>query len=59
MIGPVLMDGVGLLVRSMGYSGDIATMISIISISPLFIIGGPLFYFVNKDMARDELKNLS
>ncbi|MDY6933603.1 MAG: MFS transporter [Spirochaetota bacterium] len=59
VIGPVLMGGVGLLVRSMGYSGDIATRVSITSISLLFIIGGTLFYFVNEDRAIDEIKNLS
>ncbi|HEJ82981.1 MAG TPA: MFS transporter, partial [Desulfobacteraceae bacterium] len=46
IIGPVLMGGVGLLVRSMGYGSHIASRSSILSVSLLFLAGGTLFYFV-------------
>jgi UMF1 family MFS transporter len=59
VIGPVLMGGVGLLVRSMGYSGGIASRVSITSISLLFIAGGTLFYFVNEERGREEARYLS
>ncbi len=59
VIGPVLMGGVGLLVRSMGYSSDIASRTSITSISLLFIAGGLLFYFVNEEKGKEEVKYLS
>ncbi len=49
VIGPVLMGGVGLLVRSMGYSSNIASRASIASISLFFIAGGTLFYFVDNE----------
>jgi len=47
VFGPLLVGGVGLLVRSMGYSSDVASRLSISSISLLFITGGILFYFVS------------
>ena len=59
VIGPVLMGGVGLLVRSMGYGSDIASRTSITSISLLFIAGGLLFYFVNEEKGKEEVKYLS
>ncbi len=59
VIGPVLMGGVGLLVKSMGYSSDIASRVSITSIALLFIAGGTLFYFVNEERGREEVKYLS
>ena len=59
VIGPALMGGVGLLVRSMGYSSAIASRASITSISMLFIVGGSLFYFVNEERAKEEVKCLS
>jgi UMF1 family MFS transporter len=59
VIGPVLMGGIGLLVRSMGYSTGIASRVSITSIALLFIAGGTLFYFVNEDRGRQEAKYLS
>jgi UMF1 family MFS transporter len=49
VLGPVLMGGVGLIVRSMGYSSNIASRASITSISLFFIAGGTLFYFVNDE----------
>jgi UMF1 family MFS transporter len=59
VIGPVLVGGIGLLVRSMDYSSNIASRVSITSISLLFIAGGFLFYFVNEEKGREEAKYLS
>jgi len=59
VIGPVLVGGVGLLVRYMGYSSNIASRAGIMSISILFIAGGILFYFVNEEKGREEAKYLS
>lgn len=59
VIGPVLMGGVGLLVRSMGYTSNVATRASIVSLSLFFIAGGTLFYFVNEKRGREEAKYLS
>jgi UMF1 family MFS transporter len=53
-----MMGGAGLLARSMGYSSDIASRISIASISIFFIIGGGLFYFVDEEKGREEVKYL-
>jgi len=59
VIGPVLMGGIGLLVRSMGYGSGIASRVSISSISLLFIAGGTLFYFVNEERGKEEARYLS
>ena len=59
VIGPILMGGVGLLVQSMGYSSGIASRVSITSVALLFIAGGTLFYFVNEERGREEVKYLS
>ncbi len=59
VIGPVLMGGVGLFVRSMGYSSGIASRTSITSIALLFIVGGILFYFVDEERAKVEVKYLA
>ena len=56
VMGPILMAAVILLVRSMGYSGNIASRASITSISLLFIAGGTLLYFVNEEKGKEELK---
>jgi len=53
VIGPIVMGGVGLLIRYMGYSSDIASRASITSISFFFIAGGTLLYFVNEDRDRE------
>jgi UMF1 family MFS transporter len=53
VIGPVVMGGVGLLIRYMGYSSDIASRASITSISFFFIAGGTLLYFVNQGRGRE------
>ncbi len=59
VLGPVFLGGVGLLVKSLGYSSDTASRASITSISILFIAGGILFYFVNEEKGREEVKYLS
>jgi UMF1 family MFS transporter len=59
VIGPVLMGGVGLFIRSLGYSSNLASRLSITSLSLLFLAGGILFYFVNEEKAKEELKYLS
>jgi UMF1 family MFS transporter len=59
VIGPLLMGGVGLLVRSMGQSSQIASRASIAAVSLLFIAGGTLFLFVNEERGREEIKYLS
>jgi UMF1 family MFS transporter len=58
VFGPVTMGGVGLLVRSMGYSSDIASRAGIASIAFFFISGGILFYFVDEEKGRAEVKYL-
>jgi UMF1 family MFS transporter len=59
VIGPTLMGRVGLFVKFLGYSGDIASRLSITSLSILFLAGGVLFYFVNEEEAKKEIKYLS
>ncbi len=59
VLGPVFMGGTGLLVRSMGYSSNTASRVSITSLSLFFIIGGVLLYFVNEEKGREEAKYLS
>ena len=52
IIGPGLMGGVGLIVRSMGYGSHIASRASIMSVSLLFLAGGILFYFVKDERSE-------
>ena len=52
------MAGVVLLVKSMGYSSNIASRASISSISLFFIAGGILFYFVDEEKGKEEVKYL-
>jgi len=59
VLGPVFMGGTGLLVRSMGYGGVIASRVSIASISIFFIIGGILLYFVDEQKGMEEARYLS
>ena len=59
VIGPVFMGGVGLMVRHMGYSSNMASRISITSISLFFIVGGVLLFFVNEERGKEDLKYLS
>jgi UMF1 family MFS transporter len=58
VLGPVIMGGAGLLVRNMGYSSDIASRAGITSIAIFFIAGGTLFYFVDEEKGRAEVKYL-
>lgn len=59
VIGPILMGGVGLAVRSMGYSSNIASRVGLTSLSLLFLGGGILFYFVDEEKGKEEMKYLS
>lgn len=59
VIGPVLMGGVGLLVKGLGYSSNLATRVSITSLCLLFLAGGILFYFVDEEKGKQELRYLS
>lgn len=59
VIGPALMAGAGLFVKSMGYSSNTASRTGIISISLLFIAGGILLYFVDEKKGREEAEYLS
>lgn len=58
VFGPLMMGGVGLFVRSLGYSSDIASRAGIASISLFFIAGGILLYFVDEEKGRAEVKHL-
>lgn len=59
VIGPTLMGSVGLLVRWLGYSSNLALRLSISSIAILFLAGGTLFYFVDEERAKVEMQHLS
>ena len=59
VIGPVFMGGVGLLMRQAGYSSNMASRISIVSVSLFFLAGGILLFFVNQERGKQELKYLS
>ncbi|MGB0838862.1 MAG: MFS transporter [Chitinophagales bacterium] len=56
ILGPILMGGVGILVRSTGVSSEMASRISILSILILFIIGGLLFLKVDEEKAKEQIK---
>jgi len=59
VLGPVLMGGVGLVVRSMGYSSILASRFGLASLSLLFLSGGILFYFVDENRGKEEITFLS
>ena len=59
VFGPVLMGSIGLLVKSLGYSSNTASRLSITSIALLFIAGGILLYFVDEEKGRQEAAYLS
>jgi MFS transporter, UMF1 family len=59
IIGPGLMGCVGLLVRSIGYSSNTASRISITAISLFFVAGGVLLFFVSQERGRQELQYIS
>jgi len=56
VIGPVVMGGCALAVRSMGYSSDLASRASIASISFFFIAGGILLYFANEKEKTENIR---
>ena len=55
VMGPAFMGGIGLLVKSMGYSSDIASRAGISSIALFFIAGGVLLYFVDERKGKEEV----
>jgi len=59
IIGPGFMGGVGLLIKSMGYSSNAASRISITAVSVFFVAGGILLFFVNQERGRQELHYVS
>jgi MFS transporter, UMF1 family len=59
IIGPVLMGGTGLFIRFLGYESHLASRISIASVAIFFVAGGTLFYFVNEEKGKKDLKYLS
>jgi UMF1 family MFS transporter len=58
VFGPVVMGGAGLLVKSLGYTSDIASRVSITSITIFFILGGILLYFVDEEKGKEEVRYL-
>jgi UMF1 family MFS transporter len=54
VFGPALMGIVGVWVRSMGYSSNIASRTSIASVSILFLAGGILLMCVNEQKGKSE-----
>jgi UMF1 family MFS transporter len=58
VLGPSLMGGVGLLIRSLGYSSQLASRLSITSVSILFIAGGILLYYVDVEKAKANKERL-
>lgn len=58
IFGPAIIGSVGLLVRKLGYSANIASRAGIASISILFIIGAILLHFVDEERGRREVEYL-
>ena len=58
IFGPVIIGTVGLVVRRMGYSANIASRAGIASVSILFLIGGALLYFVDEQKGKQEIQYL-
>jgi len=56
VIGPTLMGMVGVVIKNVGWGTDAAARGSIASVAILFIIGGILFYKVDVDKAREEVR---
>jgi len=55
IFGPILMGGCGLATRSLGYSAEIASRVSIISICLLFMTGGILLCFVKEGRVGEDI----
>jgi UMF1 family MFS transporter len=58
ILGPLLIGTVGLFIRSLGFSSNIASRVSITSISVLFLTGAVLLFFVNEEKAKKERREL-
>jgi UMF1 family MFS transporter len=58
VLGPSLMGGVGLLIRSFGSSSQLASRLSITSVSILFVAGGVLLYYVDVEQAKANKEHL-
>jgi UMF1 family MFS transporter len=56
VLGPVMMGGFKLLARNTGFSGEMATRISISAIAVLIVAGGVLLMMVNEEKGRRELE---
>ncbi len=56
--GPVFIGVTALLVKSMGYSSEIASRVSITSIAVLFVAGGILLSFVDEKAGKKEARYL-
>jgi len=54
IIGPLLVGFTGLAARSLGAGGTLATRLSIVSLSILFLSGGVLLFFVDEEQGRSE-----
>jgi len=52
IIGPALMASVGLAARSVGYSSNLASRISITAVSVFFLSGGILLFFVRPEKGQ-------
>ena len=59
VLGPVLMGGAGLLARSLGFSAETSSRISILSLSLLFLAGGTLLLFVDEEKGHREAEYLT
>ena len=59
VIGPLLIGGIGLLLRKIGYSELFSTRAGISSIALLFLAGGILLYFVDEDQGKKEARILT
>ncbi len=58
VMGPAAMGGIGLLVKSLGYSSNIASRAGISSLAFFFIAGGVLFCFVDEEKGKEEVRYL-
>ncbi len=59
VIGPALVASLGLFIRDIGYSSDVASRASISSVALLFLAGGCLLYFVDEEKGKREAAYLS
>lgn len=59
VVGPVLIGGTAVWARSAGFGGDLASRLSILSISFLFLAGGGLLLLVDEQRGRQEARYLT